>query len=591
MSAAGICISVIDEAQNGTPQSTYDATWTEFRNAYPEREFWLLQPGGPSRGTLKVPTAYTNDPIANGPIAVNRDNGNDGQASDWFNICDLGNELAGTVISVFIDTSGSMRLSTVQASYDKFYEDCAAANIDVVFDTQSGGERWIQPHIKDIPPSANFQVDDSPITLGTSEEATLSWVVFGDVTTASIDQGIGDVTAEPSGSIKVQPTTTTVYTLTAVGPAGTTTRQVTVEVSAPPLPTIDSFTVNPTSFIFPGQSTASWSVSGTLISDVSLTWTGGSASNIGLTGTQAVDPTDSGDVTLSVTNPSGTVSQDRFITVYQPVVTTISADPNPLPTIGETFTLEWDVDGSANSASIDPPVTDDGNVLLQGSVELSITQSTTYTLSASGDGGSDTASVTVIVYQFPTLSATFPSVVQYGQQYDLPISYDYATNGVTIELRYYDRNPADGTLTLKTQTSTLSGTGSDEFTNEINAIYTTNIPWNENGPFRVEWYLTAGGNGGSINVNSATIDCTIDREPAAFTLPETADVLPETDPVSTPPKEIAISDPIVIDNIDIPVEIRSDYPIQVRFDDDDPDFDINWKNVREYGPSTNTPPE
>ena len=322
-----------------------------------------------------------------------------------------------------------------------------------------------------------------------------------------------------------------------------------------------------------------------------MSWTGGSASNIGLTGTQLVDPTASGDVTLSVTNPSGTISQSQFITVYQPVVTTISANPNPLPTIGQNFTLEWDVDGSANSASIDPPVTSDGNVLLQGSVELSITQSTTYTLSASGDGGSDTASVTVIVYQFPTLSVTFPAVVEYGQQYNLPISYDYATNGVTIELRYYDRNPADGTLTLNTQTSTLSGTGSDEFTNEINASYTTNIPWNDNGPFRVEWLVTAGGNGGVINTSSPVIDCIIDREPSAFTLPVTDDVLPETDPVSTPPKEIALSDPIVIGNIDIPVEIRSDYPIQVRFDDDDPDFNINWKNVREYGPSTNTPPE
>ena len=112
-----------------------------------------------------------------------------------------------------------------------------------------------------------------------------------------------------------------------------------------------------------------------------------------------------------------------------------------------------------------------------------------------------------------------------------------------------------------------------------------------NGPFRVEWYLTAGGNGGVINTNSDLINCIIDREPSAFTLPVTEEVFPETDPVSSPPIDIAISDPIIINNTDIPVEIRADEPIQVRFDDDDPDFDINWYDLRELGPATNTPPE
>jgi hypothetical protein len=592
MSAAGICISVIDEAQNGTPQSTYDAAWNTFRNNYPEREFWLLQPGRPTF-TLKVPTAYTNDPICNGPIQVNRDDGNSALRSDWFNICDLANEPSGSVISVFIDTSGSMRLSTVQASYDQFKVDCASNGIEIVFDTQSGGERWIIPHDKDIPPSANFEVEDSPISLGSGEEATISWLVFGDVTSASIDQGIGSVTAEPSGSIKVAPLVTTVYTLTANGPAGTTTRQVTVEVVAPPLPTITDFSISPTSLIYPAQAIATWAVSGTLITDVSMTWSGGSspATNIGLSGDQIVDAEFSGDVTLTVTNGGGSVSQTLQLQVFQPVEVEIFADPNPIPTIGTDFELSWDVSGSADTATIDPAVTPGGNVLLEGEVDLNITQTTTYTLNASGDGGSDSASVIVVVYQQPTLSVTFPATIEYGQQYNLPIVYDFATNGVDVELRYYNRDPATGTLVPGTQNTQISGTLSDEFTSEITASYETNIPWGNNGPFKVEWYLTAGGNGGVINKNSALITCIIDREPSAFTLPETDNVFPETDPVSSPPVDIAISDPIIINNVDISVEIRADEPIQVRFDDDDPDFDTNWYNLRELGPQTNTPPE
>jgi hypothetical protein len=592
MSAAGICISVIDEAQNGTPQSTYDAAWNTFRNNYPEREFWLLQPGRPGF-TLKVPTAYTNDPICNGPIQVNRDDGNSAQRSDWFNICDLGNEPSGSVISVFIDTSGSMRLSTVQASYDQFKVDCASNGIDIVFDTQSGGERWIIPHDKDIPPSANFEVEDSPISLGSGEEATISWLVFGDVTSASINQGIGSVTAEPSGSIKVQPLVTTTYTLTAIGPAGTTTRQVTVEVTSPPLPTITTFSLSPTELIAPATSTGTWAVSGILISDVTMSWSGGSspAENIGLSGTQLIDATASGDVTLTVTNPAGTTTSTLQLQVYQPVVATIFADPNPVPTIGTDFELRWDVSGTADTATISPAVTPGGNVLLEGEIDLNITQTTTYTLSASGDGGEDTASVVVVVYQQPTLSVTFPATITYGEQYTLPIEYDFATNGVDIELRYYNRNPVTGTLVQGIQNTELSGTLSDEFTNEITASYTTNIPWGSQGPFKVEWYLAAGGNGGVINKNSSLITTIIDREPSAFTLPETDEVFPETDPVSSPPIDIAISDPIIINDVDISVEIRADEPIQVRFDDDDPDFDTNWYDLRELKPSTNTPPE
>ena len=577
------CVSVIDEAQNGTPQSTYDATWTTFRNDYPDRQFWLLQPGGPSRGTLKVPTAYTNDPDANGPITVNRDNNVDGQESDWFSICQFNTLPEGTVVSVFIDTSGSMTLNTVQKSYDKFNTDCAAAGIDIVYDTQSGGERWIQPHIKDIPPSVNFEVNPTEIQLGTSETAELSWLVFGDVNTTTIDNGIGVVT-DPQGSITVQPTVTTTYTITSVGDAGTTTRSVTLTVNAPPLPTINSFTIDPIEYINPGVTEASWSVSGILISNINITWpNGGLLDNLAQSGTANISPQDTGTVTLTATNPSGSVTAQQSLTVYEPVVATISADPNPSTGPGIDTDLEWNVTGSASSASIDPPIGGGGNVVLTNGVQtIAPTETITYTITATGPGGTDTDSVTVVVYQAPQLSVSFPAAVVYGNQYDIPVTYDFATQGVTIELKYYTRDKTNpGTLVENTATSTLGGTASDEFTGQINATYTTNIPWTDDGPFKVKWIITANGNGGSITDQSTLIDTVIDREPAAFTLPETDDVFPTTDPVQTPPPLEAISDPIIIDNIDISVEIKADEPIQVRFDDDDPDFDVNWKSLRE----------
>ena len=151
------------------------------------------------------------------------DNNQDGQESDWFSICQF-NTLKKAVVSVFGDTSGSMT-TTVQKSYDKFNADCAAAGIDIVYDTQSGGERWIQPHIKDIPPSVNFEVNPTEIQLGTSQTAELSWLVFGDVNTTTIDNGIGTVT-DPQGSVKMAFCNTT-YAMPLVGDAGTTARSVT----------------------------------------------------------------------------------------------------------------------------------------------------------------------------------------------------------------------------------------------------------------------------------------------------------------------------------------------------------------------------
>ncbi len=55
-----------------------------------------------------------------GPVQVNRDNGNLGYESDWFAICDIDTLPEGSSIALFIDTSGSMTMATIQKSYDKF---------------------------------------------------------------------------------------------------------------------------------------------------------------------------------------------------------------------------------------------------------------------------------------------------------------------------------------------------------------------------------------------------------------------------------------------------------------------------------------
>ena len=134
------------------------------------------------------------------------------------------------MLLVWLDVSGSMTLNTVQASYNYFFERCADAGIDIVLTVSDNGERWSAEQTVDFPPSASFSTDpdfltnfneDNNITIPYGGSAVLSWIVFGDTTSASISGGVGTV-SDPSGSVTVSPVSTTQYQLTAVGPAGTT---------------------------------------------------------------------------------------------------------------------------------------------------------------------------------------------------------------------------------------------------------------------------------------------------------------------------------------------------------------------------------
>jgi len=82
------------------------------------------------------------------------------------------------------------------------------------------------------PVVAQFTAEPTSIQRGQS--ATLRWEVTGQVTSVSINQGVG--TVQSTGSSRVNPSDSTTYTLTATGPGGTVTGTATVNVAAPPPP-------------------------------------------------------------------------------------------------------------------------------------------------------------------------------------------------------------------------------------------------------------------------------------------------------------------------------------------------------------------
>ncbi len=82
------------------------------------------------------------------------------------------------------------------------------------------------------PTVSQFTAEPSSIQRGQS--STLRWEVTGEVTSVSINQGIG--TVQRTGNQRVSPNDSTTYTLTATGPGGSNTLTATVNVTAPPPP-------------------------------------------------------------------------------------------------------------------------------------------------------------------------------------------------------------------------------------------------------------------------------------------------------------------------------------------------------------------
>jgi peptidoglycan-associated lipoprotein len=84
------------------------------------------------------------------------------------------------------------------------------------------------------PPAPSISFSAEPTSIQRGQASTLRWQVSGDVTSVSIDNGIG--TVQNTGNRRVTPTDSTTYTLTAAGAGGTSTASATVNVSAPPPP-------------------------------------------------------------------------------------------------------------------------------------------------------------------------------------------------------------------------------------------------------------------------------------------------------------------------------------------------------------------
>jgi hypothetical protein len=224
-----------------------------------------------------------------------------------------------------------------------------------------------------------FKANPTGVDLG--EPAVLSWSCRSDYAdSVSISPGIGAIA--PYGSVQVTPDTSTTYTITATGSAGTATQQAVVAINAP----VVTLEADPTTVAAGQSAILTWSSTNAVTCSL--------APDIGAvdpSGTLSVSPAATTTYTLTATGPGGTTSQSVTVSLPLPQIA-FAATPQNIDA-GDSATLNWSVTG-ADTVSIDAAI---GAVAAEGSTAVTPDVTTTYTLTATGPGGTATAAVTVSV--------------------------------------------------------------------------------------------------------------------------------------------------------------------------------------------------
>ncbi|WP_167527983.1 Ig-like domain-containing protein [Desulfosarcina alkanivorans] len=296
--------------------------------------------------------------------------------------------------------------------------------------TGPGGTSRTNATVAYVKPTAAIYAD--PVHLDVvGQTTTLSWV-FSNADTCMVDQGIG--TVQLGGSLVVTPEKNTTYTITATGPGGMAKDRVAVVY---PSPTVE---IHADREILDEGETAT------------LTWTFGNADTCSIDpaigdvqsgGSVVVDPERTTTYTITAAGPGGIARDSVTVTCRAPAAA-IQASPVTIIE-GQPATLSWQADHAATYV-IAPDL---GPVDSVGLEEVTPAITTSYTLTASGRGGTISDQAVVTVINPPSISVKEPDGRDDSAHTNYIIRWtdtDHDSDAV-ISL-YYDINSsgADGTL-------------------------------------------------------------------------------------------------------------------------------------------------
>jgi hypothetical protein len=297
-------------------------------------------------------------------------------------------------------STGSTTGASVSAVLFNTSSSAKTAEVRLMVPNQAGQVVWFDDvFLRALPASAEFTASRTTIAAG--ESVTLTWATIS-APQVSIDHGIGSKSR--TGSVSMSPSATTTYTLTATGPVGTVSKQVTITVVPPPSVI---FTVTPDTIAAGGTATLAW----TSANAASVTIDQGIGAQ-SLNGSRPVSPSATTTYTLTATGTGGTTTRQATLTVTPPKpVISFTASRRTIAE-GEETTLSWQVT-NATSISINQGI---GSRGLTGSVRVAPLSTTTYRLTASGPGGSVSDDLTITVLAPPVIVFTAtPATISRGQ--------------------------------------------------------------------------------------------------------------------------------------------------------------------------------
>ncbi len=262
------------------------------------------------------------------------------------------------------------------------------------------------------PGETTVNLSATPTTVSPNGSTTLRW----DSVNASSCTASGDW----SGSREVSGTETiraiaknSTFNLSCTGTNGSASDSVAVTVNTPPVLTLN-LSADPTDIPYNDSTTLTWSSNAD-----SCTASGAWSGNKGASGSESINSlTETSTFNLSCNSTGVGVNDTVTVTVAEPATPTVnlSADPMRVSYNGST-TLNWsssNTDSCTASGDWTGTKSGAGSEVIDG-----LTESSTFTLSCTGDGGetvNDSLTVTVEAQPVPTinLSANPTSVPQNG---------------------------------------------------------------------------------------------------------------------------------------------------------------------------------
>ena len=331
-----------------------------------------------------------------------------------------------------------------------------------------------------------------------------------------------------------------------------------------------NYTINPNPVML------SWSVNGNPtfnsanISGYGSVNSSGASNSQTRSGNVLVYPGSTTTYTLTAYAPGNQTAQaTQTIVAYTPPTVFLTLSSSSVVR-GGSATLTWYITGDATNMSISSI---GGNLPFSSNQVVTPTATTTYTATVTlttpaGDSSIDSEQITLTVIEIPEVDISGGTSITYN---DDECKINVQAEHCEVMTFVVVTNYLNGTQSQQTISNYSPPNGNYDFD------VLPYVGWNNFGPSSVQVIASGtANNGGLTATDTHTFNVVIDTMPAMVTIPQSEESDPQEEVIS--PDITITTNSVLIEDIDIPVEIKASEPIKIDIDESG-----NWQEVREIG--------